>query len=114
MLMPGQKNAEDSDNVVEEAEKVLQRMKEDEFNFSTDGVMVDLPMLQDDRGFIYYVVKETGICYIMEGNPRKPYEKHHTRIFEIKTENCIAFDLSRDQFCLMDNQHNIYFLVSAE
>lgn len=45
MLKSNLKRVEDSDNVEDEADKVMNRMKQDEFNFSIERTYVDLPML---------------------------------------------------------------------
>lgn len=55
-------------------------------------------------------MKENGICFIMEGNPKKPYLKFHTEIFQIKTPTCIAFDLRLSKLFIMDKNHNVYRL----
>lgn len=45
-----------------------------------------MPLLTNDKGFMYYVKMKNGKCYIFEGNPRDPKEQNHVVIFKIKAE----------------------------
>lgn len=72
------------------------------------------PMIQDCHDFIYYITKVNGICRIMEGNPRDPYIKNHTAIFETKAEDCYAFTLADNVFYFMDDNHLVYKLTRNE
>ena len=72
-------------------------------------------MVQDSRGFIYYITQHQGESSIMEGNPRDPYEKHHYPIFSLKTSRCLAFSCVNDRaFYLMNDEHLVYKLCRNE
>ena len=77
MFKPNAKQVEDSDNAMEEDEIVAKDDKMDEFDQLTNSVFVKLSLIQDDRGFIYYVTLSNGQVKVIEGNPRDPYIQHH-------------------------------------
>lgn len=74
-----------------------------------------LNMIQDTKGFIYYITHLHGESQIMEGNPLDPYVKNHQCIYKIKTERCLAFTCENDQkFYLMDQNHLVHKLVRSK
>jgi hypothetical protein len=88
---------------------------DDEMESRNKPVLLPNPMIQDPKDFIYYVKNFNGICQIYEGNPRDPYEKRHQIIFEIKSDDCYGFSMSKKgQFFFMDNHYNIYKLTRLQ
>ena len=66
----------------------------------------------DEKDYIYYVQKANGVCQLMEGNPRRPYQDEHYPIFEVKAEACTAMTVeSGDRIFFMDNEYTIYVLT---
>jgi hypothetical protein len=62
----------------------------------------------NDRDFIYYIIKQNGMCEIMEGNPRDPYIDHHQSVASVKAEKCKAFDIEgNNKFYFMDEEFNV-------
>ena len=57
-----------------------------------------VPMIQDDKGFIYYVLFKDGEILIMEGNPKNAYEKNHVAIYSMKVEGILAFNGDGENF----------------
>ena len=79
---------------------------------SNKPILLPIPMIQDSKDFIYYVKNNNGVLQIYEGNPRDPYEKKHTIIFEQKADNCFAFSMNKKgDFFLMDNNYDVYHLA---
>ena len=58
--------------------------------------------MMNDKGFMYYIKRKNGKCYLFEGNPRDQNENKHQAIFKIKAERCMAFSVIKDQFYFMD------------
>lgn len=50
-------------------------------------------MLQDKKGYIYYIIQKKGEIIIMEGNPNDPYLKRHQEVFNLKTPKCKVFSI---------------------
>ena len=72
-------------------------------------------MIQDSRGFIYYIASLAGEQRVMEGNPQDPYIKNHECIFFIKTDKCLAFSCKNDKtFYFMDDCHHVHKLVRSD
>lgn len=111
MFKPNAKQVEDSDNAMEEDEIVAKEDKMDEFDKLTNSVFVKLPLIQDNRGFIYYVTLSKGQVKLIEGNPRDPYIQHHQCIFTLKSKKCLGFSLENGYFYLMSDEYIIYKLT---
>ena len=68
-------------------------------------------LLTNDKGFMYYVKRKNGKCYIFEGNSRDQYISNHVVIFKIKAEQCLAFSIIKDVFYFMNENHVVYMLT---
>ena len=74
-----------------------------------------VPMLMNNKDFMYYITKKNGMCYIMEGNPRGPYLNMHKEIWSIKSDRCLAFSVQDgDLFYFMDESFVVYKLARNE
>ena len=94
MLEPSKNRVvEDSDNVDDCFIPPFEVAVDNKFKY------LQIPMIQDSAGFIYYVTSQYGKqCEIMEGNPRDPYIKRHKCIFIIKTQGCLGISGNGDKF----------------
>ena len=86
----------------------------DEFEASKSFRMAPMPLLTNDKGFLYYVKQKNGKCYIFEGNPRDQYMSNHVIIFKIKAERCLAFSIIQNNFYFMNENHVVYTLKRNE
>ena len=68
----------------------------------------------NDKGFMYYIKKKNGKCYIFEGNPRDQYLANHQVIFKMKAEKCLSFSISKDLFYFMDENYVVFTLKRNE
>lgn len=71
-------------------------------------------MIQDPKDFIYYIIRQNGICKIIEGNPRDPYLRSHSPIFETKSDDCLGFYYTNDTFYFMDDKYICFKLTRNE
>lgn len=73
------------------------------FDLTKDSTMEQVNMVQDGKGFIYYLTCMNNEVTIMEGNPRNPYKNQHYPICKIKTPKCLSFGIEgTNQFFIMD------------
>ena len=64
----------------------------------------------NDKGFMYYIKKKNGKCYIFEGNPRDQYLNNHQVIFKFKAEKCLSFSIEHDIFYFMNENYVVFTL----
>ena len=58
------------------------------------------------RGFMYYIKESNGYCHIMEINP--VLDKKHSKIFDIKSKNCLGFQcIEGNVFLFMDENKTV-------
>ncbi len=66
----------------------------------------------DEKNFIYYVARQGEICKIMEINPKKSKIRNHLCIYEIKSNKCLGFCVSRNgkEFVFVDHNKTCFVL----
>lgn len=62
--------------------------------------MASLPLIQNNKGYIYYVQTYDGQCIIREINPTS--DDIHLQIYEVKCSRCSGFAAVGDSFYFMD------------
>ena len=99
------------DSDAENEDEQIHHMEIDE-QVANSNMIHYLPnlMQHDDRDFIYYIVRQNGVCKIREGNPREPYLRNHYDIFETKANDCLAFFHWCGTFYFMDDKFNAFTL----
>lgn len=101
---------QDSDN-----EDPLEGVDDDPDDNNGKLTLGRVPMLMNNKDFMYYITKKNGMCYIMEGNPRGPYLNMHKEIWSIKSDRCLAFSVTDgDLFFFMDETFIVYKLARNE
>ena len=67
-------------------------------------------MLIDKKNFIYYMTKTQGVCSVTEIYPEESQLIYHSKIAEIKAEQCLAFSIVGNKFYVMDELNTIHVM----
>ena len=92
-------NSEDDEDHQKKHEENLEQQEEVEE--VRDFYYGSTPMIQDEKGVIYYITTYEGQCTIMEINPKN--DEIHENIFEIKSDECNGFSYHNGYFYFMDD-----------
>jgi hypothetical protein len=93
----GEENEEDHGDSHKDEETEGEVSDEEE---EPDFAYAAAPIIQDEKGVIYYLTKYEGQVSIMEINPKS--DEIHENIFEIKSDFCLGFCYNNGYFYLMD------------
>jgi hypothetical protein len=71
-------------------------------------------MVANDKDFLYYVTSKSGVCQIMEANPRDQYIANHYAIYSFKAEKCLALSISENTFFIMNEEYSVFMLTRSD
>ena len=78
-----------------------------------EHIYASVPIIQDNRGVIYFITKSEGICTIHEINPK--IDETNFAIFEFKSNYVFGFCVTNnDVFYYMDDDKIIYKLKRSK
>jgi len=60
----------DSDDLITEQDVIDKLVTKDHYRIARPIAIENITLIQNDRGYIYYITNQDGHCKIMEGSPK--------------------------------------------